>query len=587
MTRDPPSTTITTDVIKQICVKTGFYRNPVCNEKLYLHNKGFDSIEEGAFDPYTDVKVLWLEGNAFRVIPCGRDCISDKLQQRATKGNEDAACDNSRTTGGSCCRSVYVDCCADWLEKSGGECQDAAACLGNEVPDAQHGSGATNTSGEAAGGGSDVFMSLYPTLRQLYLHNNALRQMPDLSRFHMLDSVNLSSNCIHSVEVHCDTFNSRVEHYEEEVQARSKALVANSKSMQRELNNTAAACEHPQPEQSGTDTRISTVTVDEKASTSGCEGGATGAVDALAREEELAAWRRRLDAYMNFCPHKPLDECAYGNRPEDIPYEFRSPCSSLRTLNIASNYLNSVSEIMQLLCYKNLSVLDLSNNLLEDGESVLLVLERLKRLRSLKLSGNPLVRTLPRYRKTVLARCGRLLHLDDRPVFDAERRLVTAWARGGDEAEKEERQRMKKEEKQKHLRQLREFRELLGRLTINGSGEQEARVVSMERRGEQRSIIEANSNHAGNSADGDDDCTSSETGDDEYEEPSSAANSGDNCRVSRGGVSPAPAAHRVLSSNFSSRSDVQRETTLNAEAHECNCPIGENDDDIFIPPRNP
>jgi hypothetical protein len=126
-----------------------------------------------------------------------------------------------------------------------------------------------------------------------------------------------------------------------------------------------------------------------------------------------------------------------------------------------NNHLKAAEDIAALLCFKNLSVLDLSTNKLEDGEAVLEILERMPNLRALQLSGNPCVRAIANYRKTVIARCKALLHLDDRPVFDDERRLVTAWAEGGLDAEKKERLLMKQEEEARQERRLREFREML------------------------------------------------------------------------------------------------------------------------------
>jgi hypothetical protein len=113
------------------------------------------------------------------------------------------------------------------------------------------------------------------------------------------------------------------------------------------------------------------------------------------------------------------------------------------------------------LCFKKLSVLDLSSNKIEDGNALLEILERVGELKSLYLSGNPCVRTIPNYRKTVISRCKKLMHLDDRPVFDDERRLVAAWAKGGNEAEKKERQLMREEEEARHRKRLEDFRAMM------------------------------------------------------------------------------------------------------------------------------
>ncbi len=41
--------------------------------------------------------------------------------------------------------------------------------------------------------------------------------------------------------------------------------------------------------------------------------------------------------------------------------------------------------------------------------------------------GNPVVKDIKHYRKTIIAKCKALRYLDDRPVFEEERRRVTAW----------------------------------------------------------------------------------------------------------------------------------------------------------------
>lgn len=55
-------------------------------------------------------------------------------------------------------------------------------------------------------------------------------------------------------------------------------------------------------------------------------------------------------------------------------------------------------------------------------------------LRVLYLQGNPVVKEIRHYRKTIISRCTALNYLDDRPVFPEERRRVTAWARAMEES---------------------------------------------------------------------------------------------------------------------------------------------------------
>lgn len=57
----------------------------------------------------------------------------------------------------------------------------------------------------------------------------------------------------------------------------------------------------------------------------------------------------------------------------------------------------------------------------------------------LYLKGNPCVRKISMYRKSLTAGMKNLHYLDDRPVFDYERLAADAWAEGGVEAEKEAR----------------------------------------------------------------------------------------------------------------------------------------------------
>ena len=69
----------------------------------------------------------------------------------------------------------------------------------------------------------------------------------------------------------------------------------------------------------------------------------------------------------------------------------------------------------------------------------------------LYLKGNPVVSRVSHYRKRLVAAIGRLSYLDDRPVFEPERRLCAAWVRGGAEEERAERGRLKAEEAEKEL----------------------------------------------------------------------------------------------------------------------------------------
>jgi len=115
-----------------------------------------------------------------------------------------------------------------------------------------------------------------------------------------------------------------------------------------------------------------------------------------------------------------------------------APLAKLNTLLLKRNHLKNVASLTGLKECPSISVLDLSENQIEDGALVdLLVL--LPNLKVLYLQGNPVCGRIPQYRKTLIARVKTLTYLDERPVSDEERRLAEAWLEGGLEAEKKER----------------------------------------------------------------------------------------------------------------------------------------------------
>ena len=61
------------------------------------------------------------------------------------------------------------------------------------------------------------------------------------------------------------------------------------------------------------------------------------------------------------------------------------------------------------------------------ASQVLGILKQLPDLRCLYLKGNPVVSNIRHYRKVVIAAIPTLTYLDDRPIFDTERRCAEAW----------------------------------------------------------------------------------------------------------------------------------------------------------------
>ena len=133
----------------------------------------------------------------------------------------------------------------------------------------------------------------------------------------------------------------------------------------------------------------------------------------------------------------------------------------LATLQAKNNRIVDVSALEPLTQFEKLTALDIQGNKITDGDALLELLQRVPNLKSLWLSGNPCVRSIKDYRRNVISILPNLVHLDERPVFADERRTVTAWAKGGLAAEKEERKKMRAEEDAAHTKKLEDFRKFL------------------------------------------------------------------------------------------------------------------------------
>ncbi|XP_039760640.1 uncharacterized protein LOC120634232 [Pararge aegeria] len=126
----------------------------------------------------------------------------------------------------------------------------------------------------------------------------------------------------------------------------------------------------------------------------------------------------------------------------------------LHTLSMGHNMLTSVDDLVHLRSCRNLSVVDLSYNRLEDP-LIVDVLADMPILKVLVLTGNPVVRIIPAYRKTLTLRLKELLNLDNRPVFPRDRACAEAWQRGGVQEEIAERKRWIEREQEKVMQSVR------------------------------------------------------------------------------------------------------------------------------------
>ena len=98
--------------------------------------------------------------------------------------------------------------------------------------------------------------------------------------------------------------------------------------------------------------------------------------------------------------------------------------------------MGDVESLKGLLDRPNLTCIDLSDNELKDPEIVSQIFEKLKDLRVLYLSNNPVTRNIPNYRKHMISKLPQLTYLDDKPVFTNDRRKAEAYMTGGIEAER-------------------------------------------------------------------------------------------------------------------------------------------------------
>jgi len=96
-----------------------------------------------------------------------------------------------------------------------------------------------------------------------------------------------------------------------------------------------------------------------------------------------------------------------------------------------------------------LHTLDVRKNHLEDPGVLEDVFCKIEKLSVLYVNNNAFKVEIKNYRKMMVSKIKNLDHLDDRPVFEKERRLAEAFAVGDKEAEKVEKEIYNQEEADK------------------------------------------------------------------------------------------------------------------------------------------
>ena len=112
---------------------------------------------------------------------------------------------------------------------------------------------------------------------------------------------------------------------------------------------------------------------------------------------------------------------------------------------------------------KEFAVLDISDNLIDDAKIVDEILTKFIDLRVIYLKGNDVVRKIPNYRKTLISKIDTLKYIDDKPIFEDEKRFALAFAKGGYEEEKKERARYREENRLKEEKRIRDFCKMMNK----------------------------------------------------------------------------------------------------------------------------
>eukprot|EP00667_Euglena_gracilis_P009172 EG_transcript_9310 len=137
----------------------------------------------------------------------------------------------------------------------------------------------------------------------------------------------------------------------------------------------------------------------------------------------------------------------------------------LETLLAGHCRFASFEAIAHLLACPSLQTVDVSHNKIDlqegqDTDYAIQFWSQLPNLSVLYFHGNEAVNRTRHYRKKMVCAMEPLQYLDERPIFDNERRLALAWQRGGHEEETRERAAMAEEKRAEMKRDLQRWKEL-------------------------------------------------------------------------------------------------------------------------------
>jgi dynein assembly factor 1 len=101
------------------------------------------------------------------------------------------------------------------------------------------------------------------------------------------------------------------------------------------------------------------------------------------------------------------------------------------------------------------------------------VLLKLPNIAVVYMQNNEFTKKISHYRKSIISRLPQIKYIDDKPVFEDEKRFAEAWARGGLDEERKDRALYKKEKEEEQMRQHEEFRQMIERAREEGRRERE------------------------------------------------------------------------------------------------------------------
>ncbi len=122
--------------------------------------------------------------------------------------------------------------------------------------------------------------------------------------------------------------------------------------------------------------------------------------------------------------------------------------------------LNGLEDLDGLKLLKSVTVIDISDNRIEDPQ-VKEIFPLMSNIRVIYLQGNECIRKISFYRKSMISSLKELRYLDDKPVFEDERRFAEAFSRGGLDEEKKERDIYKKEKQEAEIKRHQDFRDMI------------------------------------------------------------------------------------------------------------------------------